>query len=170
MPHVGVQQWAVINICHPHLWQVVVKDLNCLTYLLDDVTRQVYTDVAFIWSIMSNITVCPEHGDVIKWKHFPRYWSFVRGIHRSPVIRCIRIGGLLPQWPEGKHGDSWPCTRHHSDVIKSTMRLKSPVSRLFAQPFVQAQIIENIKSPRHWPLWGEWYRWPVDSPHKGPVR
>ena len=23
--------------------------------------------------------------DVIKWKHFPRYWSFVRGIHRSPV-------------------------------------------------------------------------------------
>ena len=22
---------------------------------------------------------------VIKWKHFPRYWSFVRGIHRSPV-------------------------------------------------------------------------------------
>ena len=23
--------------------------------------------------------------DVIKWKHFPRYWPFVRGIHRSPV-------------------------------------------------------------------------------------
>ena len=27
---------------------------------------------------------CPQ-GDVIKWKHFPCYWSFVRGIHRSPV-------------------------------------------------------------------------------------
>ena len=25
------------------------------------------------------------HGDVIKWKHFSRYWPFVRGIHRSPV-------------------------------------------------------------------------------------
>ena len=25
------------------------------------------------------------HDDVIKWKHFPRYWSFVWGIHRSPV-------------------------------------------------------------------------------------
>ena len=24
------------------------------------------------------------HGDIIKWKHFPRYWSFVRGIHRWP--------------------------------------------------------------------------------------
>ena len=26
-----------------------------------------------------------SHHDVIKWKHFPRYWRFVRGIHRSPV-------------------------------------------------------------------------------------
>ena len=25
------------------------------------------------------------HDDVIKWKHFPRYWPFVRGIRRSPV-------------------------------------------------------------------------------------
>ena len=25
------------------------------------------------------------HHDVIKWKHFPRYWPFVRGIHRLPV-------------------------------------------------------------------------------------
>ena len=23
------------------------------------------------------------YDDVIKWKHFPRYWPFVRGIHRS---------------------------------------------------------------------------------------
>ena len=27
----------------------------------------------------------PEHDDVIKWKHFPRNWPFVRGIHRPPV-------------------------------------------------------------------------------------
>ena len=26
-----------------------------------------------------------KHDDVIKWKRFPRYWPFVRGIHRSPV-------------------------------------------------------------------------------------
>ena len=24
------------------------------------------------------------HDDVVKWKHFPRYWPFVRGIHRFP--------------------------------------------------------------------------------------
>ena len=28
----------------------------------------------------------PLHDDVIKWKHFPRYWPFVRGIHRSRWI------------------------------------------------------------------------------------
>ena len=25
------------------------------------------------------------HDDVVKWKHFPRYWPFVRGIHWSSV-------------------------------------------------------------------------------------
>ena len=30
-----------------------------------------------------NINAKVGHDDVIKWKHFPRYWSFVRGIHRS---------------------------------------------------------------------------------------
>ena len=29
--------------------------------------------------------VVPVHDDVIKWKHFPRYWPFVWGIHRWPV-------------------------------------------------------------------------------------
>ena len=26
-----------------------------------------------------------QQDDVIKWKHFPRYWAFVRGIHRPTV-------------------------------------------------------------------------------------
>ena len=26
-----------------------------------------------------------NHDDVIKWKHFPRNWPFVRGIHKSAV-------------------------------------------------------------------------------------
>ena len=33
---------------------------------------------AVAWPVMG-------HDDVIKWKHFPRYWPFVRGIHRSPM-------------------------------------------------------------------------------------
>ena len=31
-------------------------------------------------------------------------------------------------------------------------RLKSTAARLFAQPFVQAQIKENTKVTRHWPF------------------
>ena len=34
-------------------------------------------------------------------------------------------------------------------------RLKSPVWPLFTQPFIQAQIKENIKAPRHWLLCGK---------------
>ena len=26
-----------------------------------------------------------DHDNVIKWKHFPRYWPFLRGIHRWPM-------------------------------------------------------------------------------------
>ena len=35
------------------------------------------------------------------------------------------------------------------------MRLTSLASLLFTQPFVQMQIKENIKAPRHWHLCGE---------------
>ena len=37
------------------------------------------------------------HDDVIKWKPLPRYWPFVRGIHRSPVNsphNCLWRGGF----------------------------------------------------------------------------
>ena len=32
---------------------------------------------------------------------------------------------------------------------------ESPASRVFTQLFIEAQIKENIKAPRHWSLWGE---------------
>ena len=38
------------------------------------------------------------HDDVIQWKHSPRYWPFVRGIHRSPVNsphKAQRRGALM---------------------------------------------------------------------------
>ena len=38
----------------------------------------------FTWCILA-IWFHIIHDDVIKWKHFPCYWSFVQGIHRSPV-------------------------------------------------------------------------------------
>ena len=46
-----------------------------------------------IFLVLSNKTGFPvvSHDDVINWRHFPRYWPFVRGIHRSSCwISCTR--------------------------------------------------------------------------------
>ena len=56
-----------------------------------------------------------EHDDVIKLKHFPRYWAFVRGIHWSPVNsphkgqwRRAVMFSLNCSWTKGwmKHRDA----------------------------------------------------------------
>ena len=44
---------------------------------------------------------------------------------------------------------------HYDDVTMSLMASQTPAPRLFTQPFIQTQIKENIKAPRHWPLCGE---------------
>ena len=43
--------------------------------------------------------------------------------------------------------------QHYSDVIMSAMAPQ--ITKIFIQPFIQAQIKENIKASRHWPLWEE---------------
>ena len=68
------------------------------------------------------------YDDVIKWKQFPRYWSFLQGIYRSPVnsphkdqwrgalmfsLICARINGWV------NDGEAGGLRRHrtHYDVI-----------------------------------------------------
>ena len=78
---------------------------------------------------LSNMVIL--HDDVIKWKHSPRYWPFVRGIHRSPVnsphkgqwrgalmfsLNCIWLNGWVNN---GEAGD----LRHYRalcDIIVMT--------------------------------------------------
>ena len=45
-----------------------------------------------VWTIRASLLKYRRihHDDVIKWKHFPRYWSFVRGIHRFRWIPCTK--------------------------------------------------------------------------------
>ena len=43
------------------------------------------TDIVIPNYLCVSITGFNPNDDVIKWKHFPRYWPFVRGFHRSPV-------------------------------------------------------------------------------------
>ena len=43
------------------------------------------------------------HDDVIKWKHFPRYWPFLRGIHRPREFPTVqKMTKLRVAW---KHDD-----------------------------------------------------------------
>ena len=68
-----------------------------------------------------------KHDDVIKWKHFPRYWPFLRGIHRSPVnsphkgqwrgalmfsLICVWING----WVNNREAGDLRRYRAHYDV------------------------------------------------------
>ena len=46
---------------------------------------EIITDFNYINIIYLCLIIICAHDDVIKWKPFPRYWPFVRGIHRSPV-------------------------------------------------------------------------------------
>ena len=61
------------------------------------------------------------HDDVIRWKHFPRNWPFVRGIHRpGPVTRSfdvffdLRLNKRLNKQPWGWWFEtpSWLLWRH----------------------------------------------------------
>ena len=55
-------------------------------------SNQVYLNCVLIfWTVVTwNIFY---HDDVIKWKHFPRYLPFVKGIHQSqrPVTQCFEV-------------------------------------------------------------------------------
>ena len=58
----------------------------------------------------------------------------------------------LKRWNTHKQQED---IHHYGDVVMDTLRLKSPPSTLFTQPFIRVQIKENIKAPRRWPLCGE---------------
>ena len=64
----------------------------------------------------------PLHDDVIKWKHFPRYWPFVRGIHRwlgALMFSLIWASMSKQSWGCWFETPSHPLWRH-SDVSACT--------------------------------------------------
>ena len=68
------------------------------------------------------------HDDVIKWKHFPRYWPFVWGIYRSPVnsphkgqwcgaLVFSLICASINAWVNNREAGDLRRHRAHYDVI-----------------------------------------------------
>ena len=90
------------------------------------------------WLIVRRLHAYPHvHDDVIKWKHFPRYWPFVQGIHRSPVnsphkgqwrgasmftLICARING----WVNNREaGDLRRYRGHYGVTVMSSPYFKA---------------------------------------------
>ena len=76
------------------------------------------------------LTKFVDHDDVIKWKHFPRYWPFVRGIHRSQVNsphkgqwRWALIFYLLCAWINAwvNNRETGDLRRHHAHYDVTVM-------------------------------------------------
>ena len=114
-----------------------------------------------------------RHDDVIKCKHFPHYWPFVRGIHRSPVtsqhkgqwrgalmfsLICVWING----WVNNREAGDLRRYRAHYDVTVMTwkcLRITGPLwekstSKLLGSPHKDPvirsfDIVFDILSNRH---------------------
>ena len=90
----------------------------------------------------THITTVIHHDDVIKWKHFPRYCPFVRGIHWSPVnsphkgqwhgalmfsLICVWING----WVNNREaGDLRRYPAHHDVSVMILFSLQSHIKHL----------------------------------------
>ena len=96
-----------------------------------------------------------EHDDVIKWKHFPRYWSFVWGIHRSPVnslhkgrwrraLMFSLICTLTNGWVNNREADD--LRRHHAHYDVIVMNLHIVSFALFCYIWLCNRFLEYIIS------------------------
>ena len=111
------------------------RDVSCLNQLNEIPCPSLVCFSASFAIVLGSMTIymihpitIVKHDDVIKWKHFPRYWPFVRGIHRSPVnsphkgqwrgalmfsLICVWINGWVNKYEAGY----WRRHRGDYDVI-----------------------------------------------------
>ena len=123
-----------MNLTHPCL----LRRLFCFCIYIYIYTHYIHVCLLRLFSLSSYrfnssvfetqpILSLPSHDDFMKWKHFLRYWPFVRGIHRWPVNsphkgkwRGALIFPLICAWTYSwaNNGDAGDLRRHraHYDV------------------------------------------------------
>ena len=116
----------------------VIRKYN--SYFSNKLAKQLRVHCWFFLSRESRpfTTAKIAHDDVIKWKHFLRYWPFVRGIHRprwiphtKPVTRSFGVlfdlrlnKRLSKQWWGGWFDTlSCPLRRHRNERSSDQHRL-----------------------------------------------
>ena len=106
------------------------------------------------------------HDDVIKWKHFPRNWPFVRGIHQSPVnsphkgqwrgaLMFSFICFWIKDWVKNrKTGDLRHCRAHYCVIVMDNPSAKCNSNFLaYSGVFIEENILEIIIYFLHLGLW-----------------
>ena len=118
----GLAQWT------HHKWSAMRKAVLCYGFIM---RREwwlrciIYTSTQYDTIL---ILATQPHDDVIKWKHFPHYWPFVRGIHRFPVnsphkgqwrgaLMFSLIWARTNGWVNKGEASDLRCHRAHYDVI-----------------------------------------------------
>ena len=122
---------------------LAIDDTYHMWYYVKQLMRSCKQDDHYAWRYPSingaRSSAGTVHDDVIKWKHFPRYWPFVRGIHRSPVnsphkgqwrgalmfsLICVWING----WVNNREAGDLRRYRAHYDVtVMGKHKVASPV-------------------------------------------
>ena len=92
------------------------------------------------------------HDDVIKWKHFPRYWPYVRGIHRSSVISPHKgqrhgalIFSLICAWINCLVNN-----REAGDLRRHRAHYGVTLRALWVQGFVVNHAIQTVSVNKFW--------------------
>ena len=114
-----------LNFLKVQMFPIVTQSGCRKSYDRAVVTPEAGPPLLLIWI---NFNPSMDHDDVIKWKHFPRCWPFVRGIHWSPENsshkgqwRGALMFSLIHAWINGwvNNREAGDLRRHraHHDVI-----------------------------------------------------
>ena len=107
------------------------------------------------------------HDEVIKWKHFSRYWPFVLGIHRSSVNSPHKgqwcgalLFSLICTWinswvNNGEADDLRPHRAHHDVAVMKVSTVPADGQALLPVASTSAStVMRKIRSCMHLTHWG----------------
>ena len=112
-----------------YLWPIIgnpawkIKTFFCENYIFN-----MLVTMHALRILVLRTKILQTHDDVIKWKHFPRYWPFLRRIHRSPVnsphkgqwrgaLMFSLIWTWINSWVNNPEAGDLRRHRAHCDVI-----------------------------------------------------
>ena len=110
----------------------------------------------FVFVLLFALLQLPKYDDVIKWKHFPRCWPFVWGIHRASVNsphkgqwRGALMFSLICTWINGwvNNGVAGDLRRHRSHYDVIVMGTVAMLVALSALKVIAFMTFEYFSSP-----------------------